>query len=202
MGEPGAVRAAAPALTTPAKGLLTMAAKPLPSVEHLRQRLRYEPETGKLYWRESASMPTHWNTRYADTEAFTADFRGYRHGTFDYNRYLAHRVAWALHHGYWPDDTLDHVNHDRADNRIENLRQVSQSDNMKNMKRHRNNTSGATGVCWYARYQKWIANIKVDGRSLHLGYFADMQDAITARKAAEAQYGFHANHGVEALADA
>jgi len=56
-----------------------MAAKPLPPVEHLRQRLRYEPETGKLYWREHPSMPTHWNTRYADTEAFTAAFGGYRY---------------------------------------------------------------------------------------------------------------------------
>lgn len=175
-----------------------MAAKPLPSVEHLRQRLRYEPATGKLYWREHPNMPTHWNTRYGGTEALTANLRGYRQGTFDYNRYLAHRVAWALHYGYWPDDTLDHVNHDRADNRIENLRQVSQSDNMKNMKRHSNNTSGATGVCWYARYRKWIANIKVGGRSIHLGYFADMQDAIAARKAAETRYGFHVNHGVQA----
>jgi hypothetical protein len=202
MSEPGAVRAAAPALTTPAKELLTMAAKPLPPVEYLRQRLRYEPETGKLYWREHPNMPTHWNTRYAGTEAFTANFKGYRHGTFDYGRYLAHRVAWALHHGHWPDNTLDHVNHDPADNRIENLRQVSQSDNMKNMKRHRNNTSGTTGVFWHSRRRKWLVNIRAHGRTLHLGYFADKQDAVAARKAAEARYGFHPNHGINALQSA
>lgn len=174
-----------------------MAAKPLPPVEYLRQRLRYEPETGKLYWREHSNMPTHWNTRYAGTEAFTADFKGYRQGTFDYGRYFAHRVAWALHNGQWPVKTLDHVNHNPADNRIENLREVLHSDNMKNMRMHCTNTSGATGVYWYARYQKWTALIKADGVQHFLGYFADMQDAIAARKAAESRYGFHVNHGVE-----
>jgi hypothetical protein len=178
--------------------MLIMANKPLPPVEYLRQRLRYEPETGKLYWREHPSMPTHWNTRYAGAEAFTADFKGYRLGTFGYKRYLAHRVAWALHHGQWPSDSLDHVNHNPADNRIENLREAPHSDNMKNMRMHRTNTSGATGVYWFARYQKWMASIKADGVQHFLGYFADKQDAIAARKAAETRYGFHANHGVQA----
>jgi hypothetical protein len=176
-----------------------MGTNALPSPEYLRQRLRYDYRTGKLYWRDDATKNKTWRTRYAGTEAFTADNgKGYRMGRLDYSAHQAHRVIWAMHYGFWPQTSLDHINHDRTDNRIENLREATVSENQKNQSKHRSNTSGATGVYWYARYDKWMASITADGIKHHLGYFADKELAIAARKAAEAQYGFHANHGVKA----
>ena len=176
-----------------------MAAKPLPPAGYLRQRLRYEPETGKLYWREFAGCERRWNSRYAGTEAFTAtNGKGYRMGRIDGAAYQAHRVAWAMHYGSDPEGQIDHINHNRQDNRADNLRDVASGINQKNMSRPRTNTSGVVGVYWYARHAKWMASIKAEGTLIYLGYFADKADAVAARKAAEARYGFHVNHGVEA----
>ena len=59
------------------------------------------------------------------------------------------------------------------------------------------NTSGVTGVCFSKKGNKWFARIRLDGKSKHLGSFADKQDAIEARKDAEIKYGFHPNHGAK-----
>lgn len=178
-----------------------MANKSVTSIKYLRQRLRYEPETGKLYWRDDQSMPSHWRTRYAETEAFTTDNgKGYKIGRINNKAFQAHRVAWALHHGRWPNDVIDHLNHDPSDNRMVNLRETSFAENMRNQVKRKNNTSGVVGVYWYPRYQKWMASIKVNGAIKHIGYFNSIDEAATARKVAQEQYGFHANHGVKAPA--
>lgn len=177
-----------------------MAAKPLPPVEYLRQRLRYEPETGKLYWRENPAASAKWNRRYAGREAFINDnCNGYKAGRLDYVAYLAHRVIWAMCYEEDPPGQIDHIDHDRVNNRLENLRVVSHQENHRNTSRKKNNTSGHNGVSWFAASSRWSAYIMVDRRKQHLGYFAEKQDAIDARKAAEARYGFHTNHGVEAV---
>ena len=176
-----------------------MAKKQLPSIEYLRQRLRYEPETGKLYWRDDETMPRHWRTRYVGREALTADNgKGYKTGLVNGKALQSHRVAWAIYYGRWPDEVIDHINHNPADNRIVNLRETTVAGNMRNQAKRKNNTSGITGVYWYDRHQKWMASIRAGGAIKHIGYFASIEDAVAARKAAEAQYGFHANHGVEA----
>jgi hypothetical protein len=175
-----------------------MAAKPLPPVEYLRQRLRYEPETGKLYWRECTSMPKMWNTTYAGTKALAFVGNNGRYmGRIQYRAYQAHRVVWAIVHGEDPNGEIDHIDHNPLNNRIENLRVVSHQENHRNTPHRKNNTSGSMGVSWFAATSRWSAYIMVDGRKIHLGYFLDKQEAIAARKAAEALYGFHNNHGVE-----
>lgn len=172
----------------------------LPPVDYLRQRLRYDPDTGKLYWRECASMPKSWNTKYAGREALAFVGNNGRYmGRIDYKAYQAHRIAWALHYGEDPDGQIDHINHDPLDNRIANLRVVSHQENHRNTGLRRNNASGVMGVSWHKAGAKWTAYVMVDGRKQHLGYFHEFDDAVAARKAAEAQYGFHANHGVEVL---
>ena len=100
-----------------------------------------------------------------------------------------------MHHGAWPKKGIDHINGITDDNRISNLRDVSQSDNMRNMTTPCRNTSGRIGVYWFARDCKWQAQIRADGKTKHLGYFDDINDAIAARKAAEIEYGYHENHG-------
>ena len=167
----------------------------LPSTEYLRERLALDADTGQLLWRFNPRASKSWNTRWAGREAFTASFKGYRTGRLDGQQYLAHRVAWALHHGRWPQGQLDHVNGDRSDNRLENLRVVSNTENARNSSLSKNNTSGVTGVWRDTRRGHWCAEIKVDRRKIYLGAFASVEEAAAARKRAEKDYGFHANHG-------
>lgn len=189
-------------------------------VETLRQLLRYEPETGKLYWLErpvemfedstfrhrtgkiavrSAQWACDlWNTRFAGQEAFTAKAKsGAYHGKLFGALHYAHRVIWALHTDAWPTDDIDHINGNRADNRIENLRDVTHTENMRNQKVYRSSVSGHHGVAPLRRRPgTWQAYITINKKRQHIGYFRNLQDAIAARKAAEADCGlFHENHG-------
>jgi len=100
----------------------------------------------------------------------------------------AHRIVYAIVHGKMPEGQIDHLNGDRSDNRIENLRDVSKSVNMHNCKKPKDNSSGFTGVSWHARYQKWLAYITIDNRNIHLGYFTEFEDAVYARKMAKIKY--------------
>lgn len=145
-----------------------MAKQPLPSIEDLRQLLRYEPETGRLYWNE---RPTSWfndephcaawNTRYAGREAFTCtEPRGYRIGRILGKTIRAHIVIWAIHKGEVPRGYIDHINHDCADNRISNLREIEKPENNRNQSRGRNNTSGVVGVI--RKRGRWVAQIGVN----------------------------------------
>lgn len=168
----------------------------LPSIEYLHKRLRYEPETGKLFWRDCEEMPEWWRARYAGKEAFTADDgQGYRKGSIDGVPFNAHRVIWALHHGEWPSDQIDHINGVRDDNRIINLRVVTNQENGRNQSMFRNNTSGVCGVCWHKAQGKWQARIMVDGRRKYLGYFTTIEAAAEARVEASRQHGFTDRHG-------
>ncbi|MBO9580313.1 MAG: HNH endonuclease [Sphingobium sp.] len=164
----------------------------------LRGVLRYE--AGKLFWLErpramiadQRSFKT-WNARFAGQEAFTAKHsEGYRCGTIFGCNFFAHQIIWALHFGDAPGE-IDHINGNRADNRLENLRAVSRDENRRNVKRPSTNSSGVVGV--YRMGSGWRASIGIDGRSVHLGNFTEFDQACTARKLAEVQYGFHENHG-------
>jgi hypothetical protein len=179
-----------------------------PTPEFLRELLKCDPETGKLFWlprgahlfadgeRSAESTCRRWNSRHAGKAAFTSvDAAGYHQGIILYSHYRAHRVIWAMVHDEWPRDQIDHINGVRADNRIGNLRSVTNRENSKNRKLPTNTTSGRIGVTWSGRDSKWRAVIDVDGGTKHLGYFDNFEDASDARKAAEFKYGYHENHG-------
>ena len=170
--------------------------------------LRYDPRTGKLYWRR---RPRHlfksdqswrtWNTRYADTEAFTAqETSGYHRGAIFGKLFKAHRVIWAIVHGEWPKHNIDHIDGNPSNNRIENLRDVPQSENVKTLSRASHNTSGITGVHWCNTWNRWIAKIKINGKTKTLGQFKNREDAIAARAKANELYGFTPRHGQEKVA--
>lgn len=187
-----------------------MAKKPLPTPGQLRQLLRYEAETGKLFW-----LPRHpsffvggsgsytpertaktWNKRYAGTEALSAiSSEGYKNGTLLGRYAAAHRVIWAVVHGYWPE-FIDHINGCRDDNRLLNLREVTKRENGMNQGRKVNNSSGVTGVHLRGDNGKWIAQIGVGMQRVYLGAYDTFEDAVMVRQAAEREYGFHRNHGV------
>lgn len=188
-----------------------MVAKPLPPIKLMRQLLRYEPETGKLFWRERVpemfqtgkrsreAICQGWNRLFAGKEAFPqlrAD--GYRYGRLADGQFMAHRVAWAIFHGKDPLGTIDHVNGDRSDNRIGNLRDCPMAINAKNLSLRKDNKFGVPGISFRPRRlstRQWLAVIKVDGRSIHLGSFESINDAIEARREAENRYGFHRMSG-------
>lgn len=172
-----------------------MAARELPPIDYLRQRLRYEPETGNLFWRAHPAMQGKWNSRHSGNEAGSVKPSGYRIVCLDNQMYRAHRLIWAMQTGAWPEADVDHEDHQRANNCWANLRVASRKGNCQNATLSRRNTSGTTGVCWDARRGLWFAQIHPDRRKIHLGYFQNKDDAIEARKAAERRLGFHANHG-------
>lgn len=180
-----------------------MANKKLPDPEMLRKLLDYDPETGSFTWKtRPASMfkrprdEKTWNTKYSGKPAcITAHNGGYLQCGLSGKSYLAHRIAWAIFFGTWPDGEIDHINGNRTDNRIKNLRAVSSSENSKNSSVPRTNTSGVVGVYWNTRDARWLAQIKVSRKQIYLGQFRDFDDAVKARKEAEKKYGFHPNHG-------
>ena len=170
----------------------------LPPVDYLRQRLRYEPETGKLFWKRCDEMPNWWNGRFAGKEAMTARCgNGYLTGAVNSTVYMAHRIAWSIYSGLHPAGEIDHINHVRDDNRICNLRMVSGSANCMNRTKAANNTSGVTGVGWDRSKTRWVAHIKKNGKYKALGAFRSFAEAVAARKEAEKMFGFHPNHGSE-----
>jgi hypothetical protein len=172
--------------------------KSLPSVDYLRKRLRYEPETGKLFWLDYEGMPKGWRSRWKGKEAFTAeDNYGYRLGAINKQMFRAHRVSWAISYGEWPSDHIDHINGVRGDNRIINLRVASYQENNKNASMQSNNTSGITGVCWAKWRSKWHARIMVNRRQLHLGYFDTLEEAAEVYKEAAIKHGFTERHGTK-----
>ena len=115
---------------------------------------------------------------------------GYRRGAVLWTTCRAHRVIWAMQTGAWPTGEIDHIDTDRANNRWGNLRHVGRAENEMNKRRRADNTSGAKGVRWKAERQKWQARIRLGGREMHLGYFADIEDAKAAyAKASAEQHG-------------
>ena len=154
----------------------------LPSRLRLNQLFVYE--NGKLFNRIDRGR----GRKGQEAGTFCED--GYRYIRVDRKKYLAHRIAWKLLYGEDPEE-IDHINGNRSDNRITNLRSVSRLENMRNRKRASHNTSGVTGVCWYKNRSKWRAYISEE----LLGDFDKFEDAVAARKQAEKEYGYHPNHG-------
>lgn len=171
--------------------------RPLPSVEYLRERLRYDPDTGKLFWLDYEGMPQKWRTRYVGKEALISlNGKGYKKGKIDCVDYYAHRIAYTLYHAEWPSDQIDHINGVKTDNRIANLRVVTNQENNRNRPMRRDNSSGVTGVCWHKGINKWCANVRVDGKLKNLGSFNTIEEAAAARKQADVQYGYSERHGL------
>lgn len=185
-----------------------MAAKPLPDQALLLKLLRYEPETGKLYWRErtpdmfEAARPEEicaaFNTRYARREAGThIDSYGYLQCKAGPHVHLVHRIIWKMVTGESPNE-IDHINGCRADNRWSNLRSTSHQENSRNKAIEGRNSSGIMGVSFRIESGTWRSRIKVNGRDIWLGSFPTKEAAARTRKAAERRYGFHPNHGRKA----
>jgi hypothetical protein len=150
------------------------------TVERLRDVLDYEPDTGIFRW----AKPTAHRMKPGDV-AGSEIGDGYRSIFIDNKRYLAHRLAWFYVHGEWPLVT-DHINRDRTDNRISNLRNTTYSVNnrnrspVQNSSRRRFGSSPFLGASWEVRSGKWRASIRLDGKKHHIGYFSSEVEAHEA----------------------
>jgi hypothetical protein len=188
-----------------------MTDKNLPPVELLRKLLRYDPETGALFWRErspsdffgAGPVPAdvvcrRWNTRLCGKRADSVSGNGYRQvniSTPDGKRCLiAHRVIWAITFGSWPTLPLDHINGVRGDNRLENLRASTPSQNSRNAARRSDRRMPCAGVRWNG--SSWTAQISIGGARTHLGSFPCLFDAVLARLTAEKAHGYSMRHGL------
>ena len=102
--------------------------------------------------------------------------------------YFAHRIAWKMFYGEEPPEVIDHVDNDGTNNAIRNLRKATPNQNMWNSKISVANTSGHKGVCFHRRIGKWISNLKVNNKKIHLGYFDTAEDAAKAHNEAAVKY--------------
>lgn len=161
-----------------------MTNKSLPDPEFLRKCLRYEAETGQIFWVERLS-----NASKVGSAAFCQKRKdGYLHGQILGKKHLAHRIAWAIHYGYWPENDIDHINRDRSDNSLSNLREATRSENCGNASAKSTNKSGFKGV--HLSHGKWIASITVCGVTTKLGYYETPEEAHEAYgRAADKHFG-------------
>lgn len=145
------------------------------SAERLREVVSYCPDSGCMIWR----VPLSRNSKVGH-EVGSIGAKGYRMVGIDHRYYLVHRLAWLYHFGCWPSEFIDHINGDKSDNRIANLRAATNSQNLRNMPLTKRNKSGVKGVCWHAKRRRWVAEIRVDTKLKHIGYFSDLNEAARA----------------------
>jgi hypothetical protein len=150
------------------------------TVNELKVVLKYDPRTGHLTWlRKSARGAIGARAGYVGS-------RGYRYIRVNGRSYLEHRIAWALHYGEWPTIDVDHINRDKTDNRLSNLRQASPSENAHNVPARAGAVSQFKGVFLERKHNrlKWRARIKANGVRRHIGWFDDEVEAAHAYDAA------------------
>jgi len=159
--------------------------------QELKTLLHYDPPTGVFRWRHEPKRGMQpWDV------AGSVE-RGYVRIQAGGKLHRAHRLAWLYVHGEWPSSELDHINRNRADNRIENLRLADRSLNMQNIGKKASNSSGYVGVSMSKWAKRWQAQIKTNGKNVHLGYYDTPELAHQAYLLAKANHhaGLEKNNG-------
>jgi len=119
--------------------------------------------------------------------------KGYRQTSLNKKAYLVHRLIYMMFYGYMPNE-IDHVNGQRADNKIENLRPAN-SKNQQNAKIRKDNKFGVKGVYWFKELQKWKVDIGICGKRKYIGVFKDLELAeLVAIEARDKYHGKFARH--------
>lgn len=151
--------------------------------DRVKQLLVYDPNTGVFKWRVYRAG----NAIPGQTTG-SVNTTGYTQIKLDAVKYSAHRLAWLYVTGGWPNFDLDHINRNRQDNRIANLRPATRSQNCQNQKPRSDNVSGVKGVHWCKRKERWIVQMNIGGKRKQLGAFTQLNDAQIVRAAAEKQH--------------
>lgn len=163
--------------------------KKLPTFEIASELLYYDANTGKLFWRVKRTCGRGRVFAEAGTEAGSIDIStGYSRISINYAHCYAHRLAWLLTHKVWPSGDIDHINGDRADNRIVNLRDVPHRINLQNRRKaQKNSASGVIGV-HKVPSGRWKAIIQAPTGKIHIGTFDTLEQASEARLAAQRKF--------------
>ena len=180
----------------------------------MRRLFRYDPEAGLIYAQDRSEedfYDTGEGSSFVSAAGAAAKYNKERSGRLSLNRrlktgrstchyltgslsykgrdknLLAHRVAFFLHHGHYPQwpNSVDHINRDGCDNRIVNLREVTAREQSANTGLSKSNTSGVKGVSFLKDKGKWRASMNIDGKKTNLGTFLTMNEAVAARLQAE-----------------
>lgn len=158
---------------------------PLPDLDVLRGVISYDPETGAFTWVTNRGYKA-----VAGATAGTVSSAGYVTIMVNMKRYQAHRLAYKMHYGAEPTELIDHIDGDKTNNRISNLRVASSVQNQGNSKKPHNNRSGIKGVSWNKKMQRWVAQIGMHKKRVYLGGFATKEEAAKAyADAAMARFG-------------
>ena len=158
--------------------------------EYLKSILDYNCDTGIFTWKVNKSKRSK-----AGSIAGWHD-NGYTRIEIDGKAYKAHRLAWLYVYGELPEVLIDHVNSNRSDNRLCNLRQATYQENSENYKTPKTNTSGVKNVSWYKQLNKWVVSMSIKGKKKTIGYFDDLEFAELVAIEARDKYRMEfANHG-------
>ena len=153
-------------------------------IENLWEVFDVDFSNGLLFWKKQLSSRAKIGALVG-----TGDKTGYQRTYIFKNRFLVHRIIWAMKHGAWPDGMIDHINGNKSDNRIENLRLATKSqNNVNNPKPQKNNKLGVRGVSFHKGTGKFIAQLRKDKKRINLGYFNTIEEASKAYIAASQQY--------------
>ena len=146
-------------------------------VEIVREYLMYDTETGVFSWIKASSDKSRVGGRAGRARCEG----GYRQITLLGQTMYEHRLAWFYANGSCPDGmVIDHINGIKGDNRIANLRVATPTQSMANIGAKRDNNSGCKNVHWCSTKGRWIAKLKRDGKTRHVGTFRIYEDAVEA----------------------
>ncbi len=165
-----------------------------PDISVLAKFVRYNPITGSLVWLPREDNSHGWNTKYAGNEAGRVNNLGYIQIGFMGHKYQSHRVIFHIMMGSVPD-CVDHIDHNRANNKWCNLREVDAIGNAQNVIIRAISPYGIHGISNYGRFGNYRARIKCNNVEKSLYNGNDFFEACCARKSAEYKMGFHENHG-------
>jgi hypothetical protein len=154
-------------------------------ITELHRRYRYDPETGQFYLAIDIHTPIKKKVgdvatvKYGGTDTIYLGLCFRTEGSKVH--ILAHRAAWLFYYGSWPEKEIDHINGNKHDNRIVNLREVMHQENRRNSLKSRTNSTGFPGVTWQSRDKKYHGKIKYNGKAIYLGSFKNPKDAFRMR---------------------
>ncbi len=157
-----------------------MMPKETPDLEDLRENFVFDLERGLIRNKRRKDPPKPNRNGYV-----CLHFRGKLH--------RSHRIIWSLYHNrkILPHEQIDHINGDRSDNRIGNLRIVTPAENSRNTVAQRKPKNKRSGVSWDKQRGKWQAHIQIKGRKIRIGRFDSIEDAVRAREGYEGRIGFN-----------
>ena len=149
----------------------------------------FDYKDSELYWKFSLSCKSP-----KGNIAGSIKHDGYRRIGLDKKVYLAHRLIFMMHHGFLPE-VVDHIDGNKLNNRIENLREATKSQNCQNQKTPINNTSSYKNVRWSKSKAKWCVNLRVKTKDIHIGYYKDIELAdLVAQEARDKYHKEFARH--------